>query len=113
MRISDWSSDVCSSDLAGMSSAVALKQDSDETEYGSGDAVHVTAIAAGQQDVLPPAALAFLVDLHQRFEPARQTRPAARRRRQARFDAGGPPHFRRSEERRVGQACGSSCDSRW
>ena len=77
-----------------MSSAVALKQDSDEAEYGSGDAVQVTAIAAGQQDVLPPAALAFLADLYQRFEPARQARLAARRQRQARFDAGGLPDFR-------------------
>ena len=77
-----------------MSSAVALKQDSDEMEHGCSDAVQVTAIAAGQQDVLPPAALAFLADLHQRFEPARQARLAARRQRQARFDAGGLPDFR-------------------
>ncbi len=47
---------------------------------------------AGQ--LLTPAALAFLAGLHRRFEPARQARLAARRERQAVFDAGGLPDFR-------------------
>ena len=49
---------------------------------------------AGQEQLLTPAALAFLADLHRRFEPARQARLAARRERQAVFDAGALPDFR-------------------
>ncbi|KFN43959.1 malate synthase A [Arenimonas oryziterrae] len=48
----------------------------------------------GQEDLLSPAALAFLTELHRRFEPLRQARLAARRDRQARFDAGELPDFR-------------------
>lgn len=47
-----------------------------------------------QAQLLPPAALAFLADLHRRFEPQRQIRLAARCERQARFDAGELPDFR-------------------
>ena len=46
---------------------------------------------AGQEDLLTPAALGFLIDLHRAFEPERQARLAARRQRQARFDAGELP----------------------
>ena len=49
---------------------------------------------AGQEDLLTPAALGFLVDLQRTFEPQRQARLAARRQRQARFDAGELPDFR-------------------
>ena len=49
---------------------------------------------AGQEDLLTPAALGFLVDLQRTFEVGRQTRLAARRQRQARFDAGELPDFR-------------------
>jgi malate synthase len=42
----------------------------------------------GQADLLGPAALGFLAELHRRFEPARQARLIARRVRAARFDAG-------------------------
>jgi malate synthase len=48
----------------------------------------------GQEDLLTPAALALLAELHARFEPARQARLQARRERQARFDAGELPDFR-------------------
>jgi malate synthase len=43
--------------------------------------------------VLTPAALDLLAELHRRFEPARQALLAARRERQARFDAGEGPDF--------------------
>ncbi|MCF7222826.1 malate synthase A [Lysobacter sp. TLK-CK17T] len=56
--------------------------------------VEITAQAAGQDALLTPAALDLLADLHRRFEGARQTRLAARRERQAFFDAGGLPDFR-------------------
>jgi malate synthase len=45
-------------------------------------------------DVLPPAALELLAELHRRFEPVRQARLADRRARQARFDGGEAPDFR-------------------
>ena len=57
-------------------------------------AIEVIAQAQGQAQVLTPAALEFLAGLHRRFEPARQARLAARRERQAFFDAGGLPDFR-------------------
>ena len=43
--------------------------------------------------VLTPAALDLLAELHRRFEPTRQSLLAARRARQARFDAGELPDF--------------------
>ena len=49
---------------------------------------------AGQEDLLTPGAQAFLIDLHRQFEGERQARLAARRERQARFDAGALPDFR-------------------
>ena len=45
-------------------------------------------------DVLTPAALAFVADLHRRFDADRRALLAARRERQARFDAGARPDFR-------------------
>ncbi len=58
------------------------------------DAIEPTAQTLGQAEILTPAALDFLTDLHRRFEPQRQARLAARRRRQAEFDAGELPDFR-------------------
>jgi len=43
--------------------------------------------------VLTPAALELLAELHRRFEPSRRSLLAARRERQARFDAGELPDF--------------------
>ena len=48
----------------------------------------------GQAELLSPAALAFLAELHRRFEAGRQARLIARRVRAARFDAGELPDFR-------------------
>src|SRR5690606_23373035 len=50
--------------------------------------------AAAAPDVLDARALAFLAGLHRRFEPVRQALLAARRERQAAFDAGALPDFR-------------------
>jgi malate synthase len=54
----------------------------------------------GQADLLGPAALAFLADLHRRFEASRQARLIARRVRAARFDAGEMPD-RREDTRAI------------
>jgi len=48
----------------------------------------------GQARVLTTDALQLLADLHRRIEPVRQQRLAARRERQAEFDAGALPDFR-------------------
>ncbi len=49
--------------------------------------------APGQAEVLTDEALAFLADLHRRFEARRQDLLAARRERQAAIDAGGTLDF--------------------
>ncbi len=54
----------------------------------------VTGRVEGQDEILTPEALAFLAVLHRRFEAERQTLLAARRARQAQFDAGHLPGFR-------------------
>ncbi len=54
-------------------------------------AIHGT--APRQDEVLTPAALAFLVALHERFEPKRQAALEARRLQQQKFDRGEQPHF--------------------
>ncbi|MBB5207822.1 malate synthase A [Chiayiivirga flava] len=64
-----------------------------DTPTPSGIALHGDAVA-GQDGVLPGAALELLAELHRRFDPARQALLAARAARQARFDAGELPDFR-------------------
>ncbi|HKN78315.1 MAG TPA: aldolase/citrate lyase family protein, partial [Lysobacter sp.] len=72
----------------------------------------------GQGELLTPAAIAFLAGLHRRFEVTRQARLAARRERQAFFDAGGLPDFRadtaaiRSADWRVAPLPGALLDRR-
>src|SRR3546814_15003305 len=98
MRISDWSSDVCSSDLylyriveilfeyapfAAMSGA-AIRQD----RFGSGNKTK---------------------HLH-RFWPHILGAAMAGK---MNSNAGGQIVYRRSEERRVGKECVSTCRSRW
>ena len=56
--------------------------------------VALTSRLPGQEQLLTPAALDFLVELHRRFEPRRRLQLAARRQRQAEFDAGALPDFR-------------------
>ena len=56
--------------------------------------IELTAEHAGQDALRPPAALALLASLPRLVEPQRQARLAARKERQAFFDAGGLPDFR-------------------
>src|SRR5215469_15206003 len=51
------------------------------------------AIAGRAAEVLTPDALAFLAELHRRFDARRRELLAARQARQARFDAGESPDF--------------------
>src|SRR3546814_18403127 len=83
MRISDWSSDVCSSDLAGPRQQIVRQQ---VAGVAADDAYH-------QQDQPDePVELAGLA------EPAGEEHPQ---------------QVYRSEERRVGKECVSTCRSRW
>ena len=61
---------------------------------GSEGGIEVTQSLPGQEQLLTPAALAFLAGLHRRFDGERQARLAARAARQAQFDAGALPDFR-------------------
>src|SRR3546814_12722282 len=94
MRISDWSSDVCSSDLAAR--VAAARGDSDL------DALHVLRVMAEQDPVhtlmqragADPKSVVDAVDL--RLPQGREQGA-----------------YSRSEERRVGKECVSTCRSRW
>src|SRR3546814_3029394 len=88
MRISDWSSDVCSSDLVCImiSGRVALIDlDGNRREFSAGEAFFVPQSFRGTWETVEPSKK-FFVAL---------------------------PGSRRSEERRVGKECVSTCRSRW
>src|SRR3546814_14258708 len=88
MRISDWSSDVCSSDLLRRIHALALPQPRhDRVDRPEGD----------QRD---PAECAGMDVADSPLGVVRQ-----------RVDR--PDRHERSEERRVGKECVSTCRSRW
>src|SRR3546814_20729498 len=98
MRISDWSSDVCSSDLDGVADDAGFGQDQDE------------GVVRGQPGVIGEVAD---TDTEHRVgeEHLDAVVPA--------FDAtvgggfAGIEFLHRSEERRVGKECVSTCRSRW
>src|SRR3546814_13435796 len=97
MRISDWSSDVCSSDLgdyARMQTALRLFA-------AAGDRIELV----GGRRIEPDAQLADAESPRLVFLPSFQLNDP---------DAFGArvPAFR-SEERRVGKECVSTCRSRW
>src|SRR3546814_1150960 len=91
MRISDWSSDVCSSDLhdhgAALQHPLAV--------------VHHRAVAFGSQYIDQPSG-EFIGAHERRLQPGADA--AAHER---------PIEHTRSEERRVGKECVSTCRSRW
>ena len=63
-------------------------------ETASSPEIESDAAPAGLEWVLPPEAIAFLGELHVRFDARRRALLAARARRQEGFDAGGLPDFR-------------------
>src|SRR3546814_15504049 len=94
MRISDWSSDVCSSDLTSVGADVALHKFSNDLRGRS------VLVAADCKEFLPQIALD--ADAKPRvFHGAMCTR----------WIHIAP--LLRSEERRVGKECVSTCRSRW
>src|SRR3546814_1504361 len=92
MRISDWSSDVCSSDLlADVRFSLMLDQDGPDLQNWDQDETAITDRYSEQ-------------DPHQ---VAADTAAAAA------VAAGRIDGLSRSEERRVGKACVRTCRSRW
>src|SRR3546814_9678575 len=89
MRISDWSSDVCSSDLMRGIKGIAARVFSSVSK----DNINVIMIAQGSSELN----LAFVVDNTDCEKAVRSLHEA----------------FMRSEERRVGKECVSTCRSRW
>src|SRR3546814_13193220 len=97
MRISDWSSDVCSSDLNSVASETAPKPAA--TPATISDAAKEVAKTVGEAAL--PIAKA-VAPIAAGLPPETAVRAA--------FDLAGPT---RSEERRVGKEWVSTCRSRW
>src|SRR3546814_3569413 len=93
MRISDWSSDVCSSDLADT-------------------AIYTTQINQSKRVLPPLISTQLLISLFLCFQP--QKYPKVSKAARHNFHAHTfLPQSERSEERRVGKECVSTCRSRW
>src|SRR3546814_17722716 len=115
MRISDWSSDVCSSDLmltqrenlsadAAWRKAIKYRRTTQAVRRYFNDADAVVTVSNGLAE-----------DLHDNFGVQRNRlhtiyNPAFRHNF---VDAAAQPVDHRSEERRVGKECVSTCRSRW
>src|SRR3546814_13236283 len=98
MRISDWSSDVCSSDLVpgGIEAVERPLAELAEVEEDS-----LVVVAGGRQDI----------DAGTGRRPHHVVDDAAQR--LQRVDVVARDQSVRSEERRVGKECVSTCRSRW
>src|SRR3546814_19366943 len=110
MRISDWSSDVCSSDLSQLSIAIHVGDpiDLEWSEPGS-DRLRVTRVEPGMAHINPGDNPFF-----QRWRGSPELLIVAFD--QAMIDRVGTEilgKVGRSEERRVGKECVSTCRSRW
>jgi len=77
-----------------MSAVIKSRDDFSQQPEAGQAGPEILARHPGQDELLTPAAAAFLAGLHRRFEVRRQACLAARRERQAFFDAGGLPDFR-------------------
>src|SRR3546814_13406074 len=107
MRISDWSSDVCSSDLAVVLLLLALLNDRVSHKGINLATVHARRASHSADSALRNAevvdAMGLTANIAQRW--AADGRQALRLLTRA--------GERRSEERRVGKECVSTCRSRW
>src|SRR3546814_15759021 len=106
MRISDWSSDVCSSDLATKGVVITeVKDGSPSAEKGlkAGDVI----VEVDQEEVATPAEVVEKVE-KAKTEGYRVVTLLVFRQGDFQWIA-----VRRSEERRVGKECVSTCRSRW
>src|SRR3546814_13152269 len=97
MRISDWSSDVCSSDLTDLAQAAMLDERAGVVEMQAESAQTPKQAGLGGQAPIGDAMLH--AEAHQPADPAERHV--------------GQPFRVRSEGRRVGKECVSTCRSRW
>src|SRR3546814_18324389 len=95
MRISDWSSDVCSSDLYITPDAIGATLDAAMQQTAAGDAATIPLVSSNS-----PALFSY-------FEDGEDGVGAFA------LPATDDPEETRSEERRVGKECVSKCRSRW
>src|SRR3546814_18891205 len=109
MRISDWSSDVCSSDLAVDGTALFPYTFADPVSFGRTEAAaHAAFIAFGSLTFCnhaekPNTAVRWETDATGPWAVLEALRDIA----------DGEEITLRSEERRVGKECVSTCRSRW
>src|SRR3546814_18118693 len=101
MRISDWSSDVCSSDLKGREEVKRSGGDVDRHFHPAGEEHRLFARPIRTQNLV----------LRQRPDQLAPVARAQKREHRRRTEAACKPG--RSEERRVGKECGSTCRTRW
>src|SRR3546814_12810585 len=97
MRISDWSSDVCSSDLAVVPVGHINMTDATACQCAEEDGA-VADPDNGNENVDPPFRLGIFLALGDAERHG---------------DHGQYAAYLRSEERRVGKECVSTCRSRW
>src|SRR3546814_14199223 len=114
MRISDWSSDVCSSDLLDHA------QLREWAPVADGAALHVEIwiepVVCFRQPLLPDPAqrgLAVLAGEPERCQGITRRSSGVRVRAVHRLARALTPFALRSDERRVGKECVSTCSSRW
>src|SRR3546814_11540245 len=98
MRISDWSSDVCSSDLWLARAGVGNVDPKEGYHFQQGDLAIQAAIRG------KGVALANVLMVSDELQAGILVQP---------FDLSISPPPERSEERRVGKECVSTCRSRW
>src|SRR3546814_1980958 len=107
MRISDWSSDVCSSDLAEVTER-AMRGELDFAEALRSR----VALLKGLEDEVIDLCRSERVQIMPGAKALVQTM-AARGAKTVLVSGGFTRFAERSEERRVGQECVSTCRSRW
>src|SRR3546814_12372462 len=112
MRISDWSSDVCSSDLTDRVeralSAVYTFYDPDESARGLGTFAILRQIAWARDEGLDHLYMGYWIEGHRKMDYKRRFRPLEA------FTGRGRRRLEPStEERRVGKECVSTWRSRW
>src|SRR3546814_13120306 len=117
MRISDWSSDVCSSDLSAATvtssgARVALGEGFEQLRQHS--LTHADTAVADAEHQAPGAFLGLTAgDFEQYVAVLGEFQRIAQQIHQNLFESRGVATNPRSEERRVGKGCVSTCRSRW
>src|SRR3546814_12042136 len=113
MRISDWSSDVCSSDLLNPTSGFRLTAHvSPEISFGRGTNPYARGMIEGSA-YYPVSEAIVLAGRVRVASIAGADRTDIAPSRRLSGGGGGSVRGFRSEGRRVGQECGRTCRSRW